>query len=335
MEKVVLGLSDGVDSAVAAYLLKKEGYHVTGLYLDLGGEKERMEAERSAELLGIPLTVQPVKEELERYVCAPFAMSYLRGETPNPCLTCNPTVKLPSLIRCADRIGARFIATGHYVRTDGRFLYTGAPSCDQSYMLCRTPQDQVRRLLLPLGETSKDKVRDLARDLNLPVADKPDSRENCFIRGMTYADWIEKRGVIPSEGPVILNGTVVGKHRGIHRWTVGQRWEELIGERRAYVQAIEPEANVIRLCLWEDLFTCSLTARDPVRIGPWPESPFRATVRVRHTRWEMPGCTVCDKGDTFTLRTDEPLRAPTPGQSAALYIGDRLIGSGFITAEET
>ena len=181
MEKVVLGLSGGVDSAVAARLLQKQGYAVHGLYLDIGTPVARQDAIDTAAFLDVPLTVQDISAELEQQVCAPFVDSYLRGETPNPCILCNPAVKFKSLIDCADAVGARYIATGHYARAANGALYKGQPSNDQSYMLCRLKRSQVERLLLPLGDYEKPQVRAMAEEFGIPVAHKPDSMEICFI----------------------------------------------------------------------------------------------------------------------------------------------------------
>ena len=329
-EKVVLGLSDGVDSAVAARVLVSEGDDVFGLYLDIGGERERADALDSARRLGIPLRVLPIREELEKFVCAPFARAYLNGKTPNPCIGCNPNVKFPALCRCADELGATFIATGHYAVCDRRHIYMGNPDNDQSYMLARLTDEQVSRLLLPLGAYEKARVREIAREMGLTVADKPDSRENCFIRGMSYADWIESREDVPGEGPAVFRGAEIGRHSGIHRYTVGQRWPEMIGDRRAYVRAIRADRNEIELCLWEDLFQREFHVSDAHWIGFSPDVPFRARVRVRHTRWETPDCTVFPAEGGARVVADEPLRAPAPGQAAAFYRDTMLLGGGYI-----
>lgn len=333
-EKVVLGLSDGVDSAVAARVLLDAGYEVFGLYLDIGGESERTDALESAWRLGVSLRVMPIRGALEKYVCAPFAEAYLRGETPNPCIGCNPNVKFPALCRYADELGARFIATGHYAKCDQTHIYMGNPDNDQSYMLARLTDEQVKRLLLPLGEYEKTRVREIARDMGLTVAGKPDSRENCFIKGMTYADWIRTRGDVPGEGPAIFRGNEIGRHEGIYRYTVGQRWPEMIGDRRAYVSAIRADRNEIELCLWEDLFKNEFDVSNVHWMAFSPDSPFRASVRVRHTRWETPACTVIPTPYGAHVIADEPLRAPAPGQAAAFYRDTMLLGGGYITAKE-
>ena len=227
--KIVVGFSGGVDSAVTTRLLQNEGHQVFGLYLDNSGEAARREAERSAERMGIQLRVARVRDALEEKVCRPFTESYLRGETPNPCVLCNPSVKFPMLLAEADRIGAERVATGHYARAEGGALYKGRPSNDQSYMLCRLTREQVARLILPLGDYEKTRVRALAAEWGLDAAHKPDSMEICFIPDKDYIRWLGERAALPGPGDFLFHGQVIGRHEGIHRWTVGQRrpglWE--------------------------------------------------------------------------------------------------------------
>ena len=175
MSTVVLGFSGGVDSAVCAVLLKKAGHEVHGLYLDNADERARLDAVKTAEFIGIPLEVRDVHAALEEKVCRPFTQAYLRGETPNPCIICNPTLKFKELLDYANEIGAEHIATGHYARAEDGVLYKGLPSNDQSYMLCRMTRQQLERLILPLGGFEKARVREMAAEFNLPVAQKPDS----------------------------------------------------------------------------------------------------------------------------------------------------------------
>ena len=334
MKKVVLGLSGGVDSAVSAALLKRE-YEVFGLYLDIGLPGGAEEARAAAEALGVPLRVQDIRCELEEKVCAPFAEAYRRGETPNPCVTCNPAVKFRALCDYADELGAEKIATGHYVRAENGALYRGRPSNDQSYMLCRVKRSQAARFVTPLGAFEKTETRALAEELGLPTAKKPDSMEICFIPDKDYVGWLETRGVTPAPGPVLFHGETVMEHQGVHRWTVGQRLPGLYHERKLYVARILAEQNAIEAALWEELFRTRLRARDMNWLIDLPAQPLRAKVRVRHTKWEMPDCTVYPLPDGGAeIVCDEPVRAPAPGQAAALYDGDRLLGGGTITPFE-
>ena len=334
MSKVVLGFSGGVDSAVSAVLLKRAGFAVHGLYLDNGGEEARRYAVDAAERMEVELAVVDVHAALEEKVCRPFTDAYLRGETPNPCVLCNPTLKFPMLLSEADRVGAELVATGHYARAEGGALYKGRPANDQSYMLCRLTREQVSRLTLPLGAYEKTQVRALAEELSLPAAHKKDSMEICFIPDKDYVNWISRRVPLPGPGEFVFHGRVVGRHEGIVRWTVGQRVPGLYEGRKLYVSRIDAAAKRIELALWEELFKTALTAEDfNWLIDPPLSAPISASVRVRHTKWEEPPCSVIAAGDgTARIRCESPVRAPAPGQSAVLYQGPRLLGGGFIRA---
>jgi len=333
MTKVVLGFSGGVDSAVSAELLKGAGFQVCGLYLDNAGQDARLAAASAAEQRGIALEVLDVKAALEEKVCRPFAAAYLRGETPNPCIICNPSLKFKSLIDYADSIGAEFVATGHYARAEKGMLFKGQPANDQSYMLCRLTREQARRTLLPLGDYEKTQVRALAEEMGLPAAHKPDSMEICFIPDKDYAAWLSRRAAMPPEGDFVFHGQLVGRHEGIHRYTVGQRRPGLLNGRKVYISRIDPESNRIELALWEELFKTRVLARDFNWLIDPPAGPIRASVRVRHTKWENPPCTAQILGDKVQILCDEPVRAPAAGQSAVLYDGEQLLGGGFIVAE--
>lgn len=331
MNRVLLGFSGGVDSAVCAVLLKRQGYAVEGLYLDNADEASRRDAEEAAAAIGIPLTVTDVKAELEERVCRPFTESYLRGETPNPCILCNPTVKFQKLLETADAHGAERIATGHYARAENGAIYKGRPANDQSYMLCRLTREQARRLILPLGGFEKRETRSMAEEFGLPVAKKPDSMEICFIPDKDYIGWLARRTALPPAGDAVLHGETVGRHGGICRYTVGQRYPGLIDGRKVYVSRIDAQTNTVELALWEELFKTEVRARDFRWLCDPPAGAFRASVRVRHTKWENPPCTVYACGGEVRIECDEPVRAPAAGQSAVLYDGERLLGGGFIT----
>ena len=328
--KLVLGFSGGVDSAVSAALLRRAEWEVHGVYLDNADEKARKDAIDAAAFLSIPLTVVPIAVELEREVCAPFCDAYLRGETPNPCILCNPSVKFKTLLSIADELGAEAIATGHYARAEGGALYKGRRENDQSYMLCRLRREQLSRLVLPLGAMAKTETRALAEELDLPVAHKKDSMEICFIPDKDYVGWLSRRAELPERGDFVFHGEVVGRHEGVFRYTVGQRRSGLLDGRKVYISRIDAEHNTIELALWEELFKTELLARDFNWLIDEPKEPIRASVRVRHTKWEEPKCTAAVEGDRVRIVCDEPVRAPAPGQSAVLYDGDRVLGGGFI-----
>ncbi len=330
MSRIVLGFSGGVDSAVSAMLLKNAGHEVIGLYMDNTDENALRDAVETAEFAGIELEVADVRAALEENVCRPFTDCYLRGETPNPCVICNPSVKFKTLLAAADRRGAELVATGHYARAENGAIYKGRPSNDQTYMLCRLTREQAARAVFPLGELEKTQTRAMAEEFGLPVAHKGDSMEICFIPDKDYIGWLGRRAELPGAGDFVLHGEVVGRHEGIYRYTVGQRRPGMIDGRKVYVSRIDARTNTVELALWEELFKTEVTARDFNWLIDAPDKPIRASVRVRHTKWENPPCTVYNDGGTVRIVCDEPVRAPAAGQSAVLYDGDRLLGGGFI-----
>ena len=332
MTKIVLGFSGGVDSSVCAALLKKQGFEVHGLYLDNADEKARRDAVETARQLGVELRILAIREELEARVCRPFADCYLRGETPNPCVLCNPSVKFRALLEEADRLGAEKIATGHYARAEGGALYKGRPANDQSYMLCRLKREQLVRCVFPLGDYEKTQVRAMAEAFDLPVAHKPDSMEICFIPDKNYVRWLAERRELPPPGPFVFHGQIVGEHEGIVRYTVGQRRPGLYEGHKLYISRIDAQSNSIELALWEELFKTEVHAADFNWLcdPPFPQR-LSASIRVRHTKWEEPRCTVFPEGESGIRAVCEtPVRAPAPGQAAVLYDGDRVLGGGFI-----
>ncbi|MBQ2926515.1 MAG: tRNA 2-thiouridine(34) synthase MnmA, partial [Ruminiclostridium sp.] len=212
-KKVVLGLSGGVDSAVAACVLLDQGWEVHGHWLDIGlGGRE--DAEAVAARLNIPFSAGDIRQELAEQVMGPFQRDYLEGRTPLPCARCNPTVKFPALFRYADAIGADFVATGHYAQIDGEARLTrGAHRNDQAYMLARLPREMLSRLVFPIGGLEKTQVRELAHRYGIPVADKPDSMEICFIPDGDYAAWLDAHGTTPPPGNFVdRTGKILGQH---------------------------------------------------------------------------------------------------------------------------
>lgn len=331
MQKVVLGLSGGVDSAVAARLLKAE-YEVYGLFLDIGLEGGRSDALAAADSAGIPLKVVDIRRGLEEHVCAPFVSDYLHGRTPNPCVMCNRLVKFAALLDYADEAGAPYISTGHYARAENGAVYKGTPSNDQSYMLCRLTPEQAKRLILPLGGYDKRQVRRMAERLGLSCAGKPDSMEICFIPGGDYAAYIEGRGITPPEGDFVgEDGSVLGRHRGIHHYTVGQRRGlGLSMGRRVFVADIRPEKNEVVISDGGAIYRGELYVSEMSWLIDAPVRPFRAQVKVRHSKAEYPA--VITPGDGAAgVRFDEQVRAPVSGQAAAVYDGERLLGGGTIS----
>lgn len=331
MKEVVLGLSGGVDSAVAARLLQREGYTVHGLFLDVPAASARADAEAAAEFLGVDLRVVDVGAALEQHVCAPFAAAYLRGETPNPCILCNPAVKLCALLDHADALGGAAIATGHYARAEAGGLYRGRPENDQSYMLCRVTRAQLDRLVLPLGGFVKTETRALAAEFHLPPADKPDSMEICFIPDNDYCGWLARRGPLPKPGVFRRSGAVIGAHNGVHCWTVGQRIPGVFDGEKLYVRAIDAATGDIEVCPDAELWQSEFFAAAFHWLIDGPAKPLRCSVKVRHTRKAEAPCTAYpEENGRVRILCDTPVRAPAPGQSAVLYDGDRVLGGGFI-----
>ena len=335
--KLVLGLSGGVDSAVAARLLIRD-YDVTCLYLSIGPEAAgEADARTVAGELGLPFRVMDISDALERHVKAPFAADYLSGRTPLPCARCNPLVKFPALAVLADELGAEYVATGHYARRgtspEGRaLLLKGAPANDQSYMLSRLPQELLRRVIFPLGDYDKSAVRGLAREFGIPVADKPDSMEICFIPDNDYAAWLERRGPTPPAGDFISpDGAVLGRHGGVHRYTLGQgRGLGVSGPHRYYVSGIAPKTNTVTLSDGSDLMAETIVCGTPNWIAiPELTGPREVTARFRHARTET-SCTISPWDGGVLVEAHAPVRAPTPGQLAAFYDGDTVLGSAWI-----
>lgn len=331
-ETVVLGLSGGVDSAVAANLLKEQGYDVHCLWLDIGlGGGE--DAEALAARLELPFEKGDIRDALEREVCAPFVADYLSGRTPLPCARCNPAVKFPALLEVADRIGAKYVATGHYARVKDGVLYRGKPANDQAFLLSRLPKSILQRVIFPLGDYEKSEIRAMARELDLPVAEKPDSMEICFIPDNDYAAWVERRGEVPPPGDFVdKDGKVLGCHKGIHHYTIGQRRGLGIpAEHRLFVSAILPESNQVVLSDGSDLYTDFVRCAEPNWIAiDRLEAPMEVEVRLRHSKYATPAVISMNEEGGVDIALKQPGRAPTPGQMAVFYQGDMVIGSGWI-----
>lgn len=334
---VVLGLSGGVDSSVAALRLLEGGYRVHGLYLDigLGGEDPARETARQ---LNIPFSVENIAQELETYVCRPFYEDYLAGRTPIPCARCNPAVKFPALLRHADRVGARYVATGHYARIgtgkDGQpLLLRGMPGNDQSYMLAQLPREMLSRILFPLGDVEKDTTRREAEAGRLAVAGRPDSMEICFIPDNDYAAWLDRRGGTPPAGNFVdSEGNILGRHKGIHHYTLGQRRGLGISSTgRLFVSEIRPDTNEVVLSHGEGLHADMVACGELNWLGEeYPEGALSVTVRLRHSKREDSALLVPTPDRGAVLLMNEPARAPTPGQLAVFYDNDIVLGSGWI-----
>jgi len=363
---IAVAMSGGVDSSVVAGLLKREGHAVVGMTMQLwnqrrlpqltpeGGTTGRCcslddvyDARYVASILNIPYYVVNFEERFEQSVVKPFVDDYLAGRTPIPCTLCNNFVKFDQFLEMADSVSADKIATGHYARVSfdertGRHqMRTSADmSKDQTYFLFGLTQAQLARTMFPLGGMVKSDVRALARDLGLPVADKNDSQEICFVPNGDYAAFIDayfqEQGLDATEtqGEIVdTEGNVIGRHEGTHHYTVGQRRGlRVAAAEPLYVIATEPAAQRVIVGRGSDLMRSTLEADrvNWVSIAPI-ESARRAQVKIRN-RHQAAAATLMPTGDETSVRVvfDEPQRAITPGQAAVFYDGDLVLGGGWI-----
>ena len=342
-------MSGGVDSSVAAALLREAGHELVGVTLhlwDADGEQQvgrccapedRDDARRTCEHLGIPHYVLDERDAFRRHVVDPFVTEYQAGRTPIPCVSCNRTVKLTYLAEVARRFDATHIATGHYARllraADGqlRLLRGRDHDKDQSYFLFGLPQSTLQRLLFPLGELRKSEVREAGRRLGVPNADKPESQELCFVPDGRVGDFIHREGSGTKPGAIIdPEGRVLGRHEGVANFTRGQRRGlGLGGGGTRYVLRIVPETADVVVGDDSQLYERVLSATDAHWVTDRPLAPFQGQVRIRYRHRAAPA-DVTPIDDGFEVRFDEPQRAITPGQAAVVYRGDEVIGGGFI-----
>ncbi len=337
--RILLGMSGGLDSTWSARRLLDAGHSVEGAVLVMHGDTELTSAREAAAALGIALHEIDCRARFCETVIRDFASEYRRGRTPNPCIVCNREVKFRELLCAADQGGFDAIATGHYARIgerDGRyFIRRGADaSRDQSYVLWGLGQDVLSRLVLPLGDAYKSDVRDEARRASVASADRPESREICFIPDHDYAAYIERHfGASPPGHFVDTQGRVLGEHRGILHYTVGQRrgLGIALGERM-YVSEIRPDDNTVVLKPAEERSVTEFRILSPIFSGALPLADgerLHAEVSVRYQAKPI-GATLAREGEEWRVTLDEPIRSVTAGQSAVFYEGDALLLGGFI-----
>lgn len=348
-KKAVIGMSGGVDSSVAAYLLKKEGYEVIGVTMQTWTDREAdgselamiRDARAVAEHLGIAYHVVDFRKEFKEHVMAYFVKEYLKGRTPNPCVVCNRFVKWEALLHYAEKAGADYIATGHYARIDklpnGRYAVCNSVTAakDQTYALYNLKQEQLAHTIMPVGGYTKDEIRAIATEIGLNVAQKKDSMEICFIPDDDYAAFIERQAgaeVPPAGNFVSTTGEVLGQHKGITHYTIGQRKGLGIAlGAPAFVTAIRPETNEVVLGTNEDVFTTKLYANQ-LNAMAVPEfidgMELKAKIRYSHAG-SM--CKIKRIGeDEICCEFAEPVRAVTPGQAVVFYDGEYVAGGGTI-----
>lgn len=355
-KKVMLGMSGGVDSSVAALLLLKAGYDVTGVTMRLRPDEYMQQsaaggccslddiddARRVAYKLGIEHLVLNFQDVFEKQVIDYFAAQYAAGLTPNPCIACNRFVKFDAMLRRARELEFDYVATGHYAiieqNPEGRWLLRRAPtSKDQSYVLYSFTQDQLAHTLMPLGAYTKPQARALAEDAGLPVAHKPDSQEICFVENNDYAGFIERYTgkTTPAGSFVDRDGHIIGRHRGVTHYTIGQR--KGLGEsfgKPMYVTKIDTQRNEITLGEEGSQYAASLVAAD-LNFIPFDtlEQEIPAQVKVRYQAQPSQAKLIPLPDGKVRVEFETPQRAVTPGQAVVFYDGDLVLGGGTIQAE--
>ncbi|MDW7644963.1 MAG: tRNA 2-thiouridine(34) synthase MnmA [Desulfuromonadales bacterium] len=352
-KKVIVAMSGGVDSSVTAALLKEQGYDVAGLNMRLWKEEENSapgagngkgapdhaaDVQRVAAALDIPLTVLDLRDEFYRRIVEPFCQTYFAGQTPNPCILCNQTLKFGLLLEKARELGGDFLATGHYARIlqeGDRFVLAKGKNLhkDQSYFLFTLTQQQLGHVLFPLGEMDKARVREHAARFQLPVAQKAESQDICFIPDGNYVSFLERRGLPEqSEGEIVhLNGQVLGRHQGTFRYTIGQRrglgiaWPEPL-----YVLKIDAPASRVIVGERIHLAVHELTLQGTIWNIPVPSEPLRARCRIRYRHREANALITPGPDGQARVLFDEPQQGVTPGQAAVFFDDDRILGGGWI-----
>jgi tRNA-specific 2-thiouridylase len=352
MPKVVVAMSGGVDSSVAAALLKQQGYEVVGMMLRLWSEPGKEEsnrccspdsmaqARRVAALLDIPFYVVDAKDVFRNTVVEYFLEGYASGDTPNPCLVCNKKIRWEFLLNHALALGADYMATGHYVRRqtmdDGRHRLLRAvdPSKDQSYVLYVLNQEKLKHALFPVGDYPKSEIRQIAESFGLPTASRADSQDLCFLAGDDYRNFIQRNaaGMLKPGEIVTRYGRVIGQHNGLANYTIGQRKGLGVASPvPLYVIAKNAASNMLIVGTHDELGVGELTAHDVNWLaGDAPQGLFRAQVKIRYTAREAEALVIPLIGNQVMVQFDAPQRDITAGQAAVFYVEEEVIGGGII-----
>jgi tRNA-uridine 2-sulfurtransferase len=351
-QKVVVAMSGGVDSSVAAALLKEQGYDVTGMMMRLWSEPGKEEsnrcctpdsmaqARRVAGILDIPFYVVDAKDVFRETVVQYFLDGYARGETPNPCLMCNRQIRWTFLLNHALALGAEFMATGHYVRQrttdDGRYELLRAVdhSKDQSYVLHVLTQDKLKHALFPVGEYPKPEIRAIAERFGLPTASRKDSQDLCFLAGEDYRNFLQRNApeILQPGNIETPDGKVIGQHNGLANYTIGQRKGLGVASPvPLYVITKEATRNTLIVGTTEEMGVTELSVRDVNWVsGETPSEPFHADVKIRYTAKEV-GAWVMPHGENqASVKFDAPVRDATKGQAAVFFQGELMLGGGII-----
>jgi len=340
---IAIALSGGIDSLVAAYLIKKQGREIFGLHFLTGFEKPGdpvpTQIQALFQPLDIPVQVVDLKAPFRKAVVDYFAAAYQNGETPNPCLVCNPTIKFGVLLQKARHLGATHLATGHYARVEtdvaGRYrLLKGVDDGkDQSYFLARLTRDQLARACFPLGSWTKDQVRALAAGKGLVPVARSESQDVCFVRDASYADFlVQTVGMVPKPGEIVdTRGRRVGTHEGLHRYTIGQRRGiNCPASRPYYVIRIDIRRNRLVVGFKEDRYTSRCRVRNINWIADAPDGPLAVDTRIRYRHRAAASTVTPDKRGEAMVRFEQPQSSVTPGQGAVFYRGEEVIGGGWI-----
>jgi len=351
--RIVVAMSGGVDSSVAAALLARDGHEVIGLSMQLYDQSDGRsqfgscctlddlnDARRVAARLGIPHYIVNFEAKFNETVVSDFVREYAAGRTPIPCVHCNGDLKFATLVERAAGFDASLVATGHYARVEHdaaasryRLLRGADPAKDQSYFLFTLTQAQLAHALFPIGGLDKAAVREYARELQLAVADKPDSHEICFVPGGDHATFLQQHGIPASDGVIRdIEGQVIGKHEGIHRFTVGQRKGlGLSSPIPLYVLDIDADTHAVTVGPRGALEKRELSASDVNWIsGAPPAAGTRVTAQIRHRHQEAAATITPLGADRVSLIFDEPQSAIAPGQALVMYSADEVVGGGWI-----